>query len=65
MDQMMADVTKVPDAKPGDEAVMIGEQGESRVTASDLAEWCGTIPWEVFTNITYRVPRIYRGSNAA
>jgi alanine racemase len=32
---------------------------------NELARWGGTIPWEVFTNITYRVPRVYRGSQAA
>ena len=35
------------------------------ITANDLAEWAGTVPWEVLTNITYRVPRIYKGSCAA
>ena len=31
----------------------------------ELAEWCGTVPWEVLTNITYRVPRLYLGGHAA
>ena len=65
MDQMLADVSRVPDVTSGDEVVLIGRQGNAQVRANDLAEWFGTIPWEVLTNITYRVPRIYRGSNAA
>ncbi len=65
MDQMVVDVTAVPDVRPGDEVVLIGQQGQQQITANDLAEWCHTIPWEVLTNITYRVPRIYRGSHAA
>jgi alanine racemase len=65
MDQMLADVTAVPAPKPGDEVVLIGAQGQERITANELAQWFGTIPWEVLTNITYRVPRLYRGSQAA
>jgi alanine racemase len=30
-----------------------------------VAGWFGTIPWEVFTGISHRVPRIYRGGTAA
>jgi alanine racemase len=65
MDQMLADVSRVPKARAGDEAVLIGWQGKESITAAELASWFGTIPWEVLTNITYRVPRIYRGSSAA
>ena len=52
-------------AAPGDEAVLIGAQGKDAITTSELAEWCGTIPWEVLTAITYRVPRLYRGGQAS
>jgi alanine racemase len=65
MDQMMVDVTSLPQVRPGDEAVLIGTQGTRRIGASDVAGWVGTVPWEVLTAITYRVPRIYRGSQAA
>ncbi|MEW6304510.1 MAG: alanine racemase [Verrucomicrobiota bacterium] len=65
MDQMLADVSRVPKVKPGDEVVLIGRQGKRRITASDLAAWLGTIPWEVLTSITYRVPRHYKGGHAA
>lgn len=61
MDQMIADVSAVPDLAVGDEAVLIGVQENQCITATELAEWFGTIPWEVLTNITYRVPRLYRG----
>jgi alanine racemase len=65
MDQMLVDVSKARDVAPGDEAVLIGSQGKESIGAADLAGWCGTIPWEVLTAITYRVPRIYRGGQAA
>ena len=65
MDQTIVDVSKVNAVKPGDEAVLIGAQGRDAVTATELAGWCGTIPWEVLTAITYRVPRLYRGGQAS
>ena len=65
MDQMLADVSRVPRVRAGDEAVLIGRQGRDELTANEVAEWCGTVPWEVLTNITYRVPRVYRGGHAA
>ena len=65
MDQMLVDVSQLKEVSPGDEAVLIGRQGKETISATDLAGWCGTIPWEVLTTITYRVPRIYQGSQAA
>ena len=65
MDQMLADVSAVSNVQPGDEAVLIGRQGEGLITAHDVAQWCGTVAWEVLTNISYRVPRMYRGAQAA
>lgn len=65
MDQMLADVSSVPTAKAGDEAVLIGGQGNDQITVHEVARWCRTIPWEVLTNISYRVPRVYRGVEAA
>jgi alanine racemase len=65
MDQMIADVSHVPQVRTGDEVVLIGRQGGDAISANDLAAWCGTVSWEVLTNITYRVPRVYRGGHAA
>jgi alanine racemase len=65
MDQTLVDVTALPRVKPGDEVVLLGRQGRKEITAAQLAGWFGTIPWEVLTNISYRVPRVYRGGQAA
>jgi alanine racemase len=65
MDQMIVDVSRVPKAAVGDDVVLIGRQGDAVITASDVAVWAGTVPWEVLTGITYRVPRVYRGGTAA
>jgi len=65
MDQTLVDVTQAGPVSEGDEVVMIGRQENEEITAGELAVWCGTIPWEVLTAITYRVPRVYRGSQAS
>jgi len=58
MDQTMVDVTEIPETAAGDEVVLIGSQGGSRVTAADLAELLGTISYEVLCGIAPRVPRV-------
>ena len=58
MDQFMINI-EWGEAWNGDEVVLIGEQGEARVTVEELAEWAGTVPYEVLTAISARVPRIY------
>lgn len=61
MDQTMIDVTAIPEIQRGDEVVILGKQGEETITASEAAACCNTIPWEILTSITQRVPRIYQG----
>jgi alanine racemase len=51
------DVTGVSGVEVGDEVVLIGEQGEERVTAADLAKLTGTISYEALCDIAARVPR--------
>jgi alanine racemase len=62
MDQLVLDVTEIPSVEHGDEVVLLGSQGRESVnetiTAFDHAEVAATIPWEVFTRIAPRVPRI-------
>jgi alanine racemase len=45
----------------GDEAVLLGSQGGQSITAWDLADLAGTIPWEVLCAIGARVPRVLVG----
>jgi alanine racemase len=58
MDQAVLDVTEIPGVAPGDEVVIIGIQQGETITAFDHAEAAGTIPWEIFTRIAARVPRV-------
>jgi alanine racemase len=59
MDQILADVTDVPGVAAGDEAVLIGEQGNERILARELAEKANTITWDIFTGIGARSRRFY------
>jgi alanine racemase len=58
MDQTVLDVTEIPGVQHGDEVVILGEQGNETITAFDHAETAATIPWEIFTRISARVPRV-------
>jgi alanine racemase len=65
MDSVMADVTDVP-GEPitvHDEFVLIGAQGEERITVADVARERGTNSWEVVTNLAGRVPRVYHAAS--
>jgi alanine racemase len=61
MDMTMVDVTDLPDAKPGDSAVLLGTQGAAAITATDIAGMLHTIPYEILCSIGPRVPRFYSG----
>ena len=62
MDQLMVDIGPDGEAYNGDEVVLLGSQGDVSITATDLARWVGTIPYEVLTNINTRVRRRYMGA---
>jgi alanine racemase len=60
MDHLMVDCGD-DDVRPGDEVVLIGDQGRERITAEELGGHMGTIGYEVVTTISERVPREHRG----
>jgi alanine racemase len=59
MDLTTVDVSDAAGATVGDEALLLGEQGGAVLDAGDLAAAAGTIPYEVLTNVSRRVPRVY------
>lgn len=61
MDQTMLDVTDIPEAAVGDEAVILGRQGAESIDAEEIARWANTICYEVLLSIAPRVPRLYAG----
>lgn len=64
MDHVIIDATAAGDVKPGEEVVLIGAQGNRRISANDLAQWAGTCAHEVTTVIGPRVARLYFESNS-
>lgn len=64
MDMAMVDVTEIEDAVAGDECVVLGSQkgrhGSASIAAEEIADALHTIPWEVLTSVSRRVPRFYR-----
>ena len=58
MDQLMLDVTDIPEAKMGDIAVAAGADGAESVTFDDLARWADTVNYEIICGISKRVPRV-------
>lgn len=59
MDQFMIDVGGIGNVNVGDEAVLIGSQGNEVVSSDELAAILGTINYEIVCMISNRVPRIY------
>ena len=59
MDQLMIDVTDIPDAAVGDEVVLIGSQMGETITAEALGELSGRFNYELVCDLTMRVPRSY------
>jgi len=57
MNLCMADLTDVPGAKLEDEVVLLGNSGKERISAETMAEWAGTINYEVVTRISPFLPR--------
>jgi len=61
MNMMMVDVTDLPGVAVGDEVVLLGHQGDSVVTAEELAELSGTINYEFLARLSPAIPRFVVG----
>ena len=59
MDQMMVDVTHIPDACQGDTVTLMGTDGNETITAEAISEAAGSFNYEWICGISRRVPRIY------
>jgi alanine racemase len=60
MDQFMVDVGDA-EVDVGATATLIGQDGDERITAEELADHVGSINYEVTSRIASRVPRVYLG----
>jgi alanine racemase len=59
MDATMVDITDIPEAGMWSEAVLLGRQGNEEITARELAQWKGTVTYEVLVGWRTRLPRVY------
>lgn len=59
MDQMLVDITNIPNVNSGDIAIIIGKSGQYEITAYDLAEASGTITNEVLSRLGNRLSRLF------
>lgn len=59
MDAVAVDVTDVADVDMDDEFVLLGAQGDERITATESARRRNTISWEVLCGMAQRLPRVY------
>ena len=60
MDQMMVDVTGIPQAALGDPVTLVGADGEDRITVEQIAAAADSFNYEFVCGISRRVPRVYR-----
>ena len=59
MDLLMIDVTEIEDIREGEDVIILGRDGEEEISAESIAALLGTIPYEVLTSISLRIPRNY------
>ncbi len=59
MDQMMINVSEIPNVNEGDSVIIMGSDGKNTVSPEELAAVSGTINYEIVCNVGKRVPRVY------
>jgi alanine racemase len=59
MEKTTVNVSHIPDARAGDEVVLLGQQGEEKISADEIAGWIRSNNYEVLTSIAPRVPRSF------
>lgn len=58
MNFITVDITDIPDVQLEDAVVLLGKQGQERISAEFLASLCGTINYEIVTRINPKIPRL-------
>ena len=59
MDQTMVDISDIPEAKEGDEVVVIGKSGDNELSAEEVSELAGSFNYELLCDLGKRIPRVY------
>jgi alanine racemase len=58
MDQLMLDITNLPDLQEGEIVTLLGQDGNAQISADDWATLLGTISWEILCSFKHRLPRL-------
>ena len=59
MDQMMVDVTEIPDVKVEDVVTLVGRDGNASISMEEIADPAMRFNYEMVSSVGKRVPRIY------
>ena len=59
MNMTILDISKRPKSKPGDEVTIIGKSKSKEITATDIADWAGTVNYEIVARLPESVGRVY------
>lgn len=59
MDAFTIDITDIPEARLGDEAVLMGGQGEEEISVHEVAKLAGSVSYHILANWRSRLPRVY------
>ncbi len=59
MDQLMIDVTEVPEVKRGDTVTLMGREGKEMITAEEIGALSHSFHYEMVCNVGKRIPRVY------
>ena len=59
MDQIIVDISKAGEVKPGDEVVLLGKQGQEEILIDELCRLAQTGPPEITCLLTRRVQKLY------
>ena len=59
MDQLMVDVTDIPEAVSGDLVTLVGRDGEENLSTEEISEMAGSFNYEFVCDVSRRVPRVY------
>jgi alanine racemase len=61
MDQLMIDVSAIPDLQEGEVVTLLGQEGNEKISADDWAAQLSTISWEILCGFKHRLPRVAVG----
>jgi len=63
MDHVMVNLGSNSDVKVAEEVVLIGDKNNLAITTEEVATWAKTIPYEIVSRLSSKIPRLYKNAN--